>query len=245
MCGMNEILQRVYETSFTEDAEGNRVEAFPSGVTRDTGSILYRLARDHACHNTLEIGLGFGLSALFICQALKDQGGGSHTAIDPYEESHYKSIGLLNAQRAGLRPLLRHFPSRSSEVLPRMVEAGERFDLAFVDGRHHLDYALVDFFYIDQLLNVGGLVVFDDLWLPAIRRVVSYVSRSRNYALQRVRSDRRRPFWRPVASTALRVLQDPLGFDLRVAAIPQNIAVLRKLSEDTRSWRMRRSMRVS
>ena len=50
---------------------------------------------------------------------------------------------------------------------------------------------------------------------------------------------------RPIASTAWRVLEDPLGLDLRVAAIPQNIAVLRKLSDDTRSWRMRRRMPVS
>jgi len=242
---MNAVLQRICETGFTEDAEGNPIAAFPSGVTRDTGCILYRLVRDHAYHNTLEIGLGFGLSALYICQAHQDQGGGSHTAIDPYEDSHYKSVGMLNAQRAGLGSFLRHFPARSFEVLPRLVDAGERFDLAFVDGQHHLDYALVDFFYIDKLLDPGGLVVFDDLWLPAIRRVVSFVLGNRNYALLRVRSDVRRPIWRPIASTALRVLQDPLSLDLRVATIPQNIAVLRKLSEDTRSWRMRRHIRVS
>jgi predicted O-methyltransferase YrrM len=242
---MNAILRKIYETGYTEDADGNPLAAFPSGVTWDTGSILYRLVRDHACHNSLEIGLGFGLSALFICQAHQDQGGGSHTAIDPYEDSHYKSVGLLNTQRAGLGHLLRHFPARSFEVLPRLLEAGERFDLAFVDGRHHLDFALVDFFYIDRLLNVGSFIVFDDLWLPAIRRVVSFVLRDRDYALQRVRSDLRRPFWRPIASTALRILQDPLGLDLRVATIPQNIAVLRKLSEDTRSWRIRRRIRVS
>jgi predicted O-methyltransferase YrrM len=237
---MNAILRRIFETGFTEDAEGNPVAAFPSGVSWDTGSILYRLVREHSRRNTLEIGLAFGLSALFICQAHQDQGGGSHTAIDPYEESAYRSIGLLNARRAGLDGLLRTFPAPSSQVLPRLVDAGEHFDLAFVDGRHHLDYAMVDFFYVDQLLEVDGLVVFDDLWLPAIRRVVSYVLQDRNYALLRVRSDAPRPFWRPAASTALRILQDPLGLDLRVATIPQNIAVLRKLSEDRRSWRMRR-----
>ncbi len=241
---MNAILQQIYRTGFTEDAEGNPLAAFPSGVIADTGSLLYRLVREHACHHTVEIGLGFGLSALSICQAHQDQGGGAHTAIDPHEETHYQSVGLLNLQRAGLGRLLRHFPARSCEVLPRLVEAGERFDLAFVDGQHHLDFALVDFFYLDKLLNVGGLIVFDDLWLPAIRRVVSFVLRDRAYALQRVRSDVRRPFWRPIASTALRILQDPLDLDLRVASIPQNVAVLQKLSEDTRNWRMSRRIRV-
>jgi predicted O-methyltransferase YrrM len=239
---MNAILQRIYDTGFTEDAEGNPVAAFPSGVTWDTGSILYRLVREHTCRRTLEIGLGFGLSALFICQAHQDQGGGFHTAIDPHEDGHYQSIGRLNVRRAGLDGALRHVPAPSFEVLPRLVDAGERFDLAFIDGRHHLDFALVDFFYVDKLLNVGGFVAFDDLWVPGIRRVVSFVLRDRAYVLQPVRSDVRRPFWRTMASTALRILQDPLGLHLRVAAIPQNIAVLRKLSEDTRDWRMRRRL---
>jgi predicted O-methyltransferase YrrM len=239
---VNAVLQQIYETGLTQDAQGNSVAALPTGVTLDTGSILYRLVREHACHRTLEVGLAYGLSALSILQAHQDQGGGSHTTMDPHQETRYKSIGLLNVGRAGLGHLLRHISAPSYEALPRLLEAGGRFDLAFVDGRHLEDYAMVDFFYIDRMLDVGGCIVFDDLWLSAIRHVVSYIRRERAYTLERVRSDERRPFWRPIASTALRVLEDPLRLDLRVAAIPQNIAVLRKTAEDARNWRMRRRL---
>jgi predicted O-methyltransferase YrrM len=236
---MNAVLREMYDTGYTSDAQGNRVAALPTGVTRDTGSILYRLVRERACRRTLEVGLAYGLSALHICQALQDGGGGSHTTIDPHQEGHYRSIGLLNMGRAGLSHLLRHISAPSYAALPRLLEAGERFDLAFVDGRHLFDYALVDFFHVDLLLEVGGCVVLDDLWLPAIRRAVSFVLAERNYALERVRSDVRRPLWRTVASTGLRALQDPLGLDWRVITVPQNIAVLRKTGEDTRTWQMR------
>lgn len=241
---MNPVLMNMYKTGLTEDAAGQQVAAFPSGVILDTGTILYRLVRDHHYHNTLEIGLACGLSALFICQAHQERGLGIHTAIDPFETSRYRSTGLLNVQRAGLDNRLRFFPAPSCEVLPRLVAANERFDLAFVDGRHHLDYALVDFFYIDKLLKVGGVIVFDDLWLPAIRQVISFILRNRSFALKRLQSDLRRPFWRRIASTVLRILHNPMNENYRVAMIPQNVAVLEKMSEDTRDWRMHRSIRV-
>jgi len=43
---------------------------------------------------------------------------------------------------------------------------GERIDFAFIDGAHTFDHVLVDFFYIDRMLNVGGIVAFDDVGFP-------------------------------------------------------------------------------
>ena len=51
---------------------------------------------------------------------------------------------------------------------------GERIDFAFIDGAHTFDHALVDFFYIDRMLNVGGIVAFDDLGFPCIEKVCRF-----------------------------------------------------------------------
>ena len=40
---------------------------------------------------------------------------------------------------------------------------------------------LVDFFLIDKLLRIGGIVVFDDLGLPSIRSVCRYVLSNLHY----------------------------------------------------------------
>jgi hypothetical protein len=54
-------------------------------------------------------------------------------------------------------------------------------DFAFVDGWHTFDHVLVDFFYIDRLLRVGGIVVFDDASMPAIHRICRYIATNRQY----------------------------------------------------------------
>jgi len=42
---------------------------------------------------------------------MADNGQGTHTAIDPHEEHAYKSIGLLNIERANLNNLVSFFQS--------------------------------------------------------------------------------------------------------------------------------------
>jgi len=69
------------------------------------------------------------------------------------------------------------------DALPRLCAEGERFDFVFIDGRHLFDCVLVDFFYVDRLLEVGGYVALDDLWMPAVRKVKSFILRNRSYEL--------------------------------------------------------------
>ena len=57
-------------------------------------------------------------------------------------------------------------------ALTRLCAEGERIDFAFIDGNHRFDYTLVDFFYIDKMLRLGGHVAFDDLWIASVRKVV-------------------------------------------------------------------------
>jgi predicted O-methyltransferase YrrM len=45
-------------------------------VSRDTGTLLYMLARSTAARNIIEFGTSFGISTLHLAAALKDNGGG-------------------------------------------------------------------------------------------------------------------------------------------------------------------------
>jgi hypothetical protein len=89
----------------------------------------------------------------------------------------------LNAQRAGLADRVRLIEAPSYEALPSLLKERAKLDFAFIDGMHTFDYALLDFFYVDKLLSPGGYVAFDDLWMPAIRKVIAFVLRNRSYEL--------------------------------------------------------------
>jgi predicted O-methyltransferase YrrM len=237
---MNSILERIYETSRVEDAEGNLIDPFPVATPRETGTILYDLIQEYQCKNTLEIGLAYGLSTLFICQAHRDKTEGNHIAIDPKQTQLWKSIGLLNIKRAGLEEYFRFFESPSYEVLPKLLWEREKFDLAFIDGSHFFDYTLVDFFYIDKLLPVGKYVLFDDIWMPGIRKVLHYILRNRNYEIVKLKKSSTLSEY--LTTIISRFWQNPFERDYGgIKFLPNNVCLLKKISEDKRDWRLHRS----
>lgn len=238
---MNSVIKQIYSSGYVEDAQGNKLPHGSSPVTFETGQMLYDFIRAARPAATLEIGMAYGLSALFICQAHCDNGAGHHTSIDPFEQEVYKSIGLLNLERADLRSLLRFFNAPSHEVLPQFCTQGERFDFAFIDGSHFFDYVLVDFFYIDRLLDIGGHIAFDDLWMPGVRKAISFILRNRSYRLVRSPSNCSTPAWRHMLMTGRRIVQNPLGRDWRLKFIPQNVAFIEKVAVDNRKWEEHRA----
>lgn len=238
---MNGVIEQIYRSGCVEDAEGNAYRHNATSVTFEAGALLYDCVRAWKPAKSLEIGMAYGLSTLFICQAHCDNGSGSHTAIDPFEVTAFKSIGLLNIERADLQHLLRFFQVRSDEVLPQLSAQKESFDFALIDGSHLFDNVLVDFFYVDKLLNVGGHLVFDDLWMPGVRKVASFVLRNRSYLLVPPPSKPATPSWKRVLRTGRRILQNPFGRDWTLKFVPQNMAVFRKVAEDSRGWEFHRA----
>ncbi len=52
---------------------------------------------------------------------------------------------------------------------------GGPFDIAFVDGNHQFPAPVIDWFYLVQMVRVGGVVFIDDVQLPAPRLVADYM----------------------------------------------------------------------
>jgi len=227
---MNALIESIYETKLVENAEGE-LKSFSSGIPYHTGVFLNQIIKNENLNRTLEIGMACGLSTLFICQAHKDKGKGVHTAIDPYQTRSWKSTGLLNVKRAKLDHILRFLETPSHEGLPQLLTAKEKFDFIFVDGSHAFNYAFVDYFYTNMILANGGYLVFDDLYLPSVRKVVSFALSSKDYQLVKTSTTKHLPLLSRVAKIGRRILQNPLEIDTTGFKFSsENICVLRKLA---------------
>ncbi len=213
---------------------------FPRATPFAVGSVLSKLVTENGFTRTLEVGMAYGLSTLFLCEALRSNGGGQHIAIDPAQTTGWHSIGLLNVQRAGLSSYLRFMEEFSHGALAKLVDEGQRLDFAFIDGSHLFDRTLIDFYFIDLMLRTGGYVVFDDLWMPAVRDVVSYVVTNRAYSrVPVVTADSPA---RRVASVLRRIVQRPFsGHPAQLTFCTSNIYVLRKERDDERKWDFHKS----
>jgi len=153
---------------------------FPIAIGPREGAALRDWVQREGALRTLETGLGYAVSTLFICEGLRANGvDGRHVAIDPYQleslpthRTRYDGIGLRKLEEAGVRDLVEFYPEGSETVLPRLLAEGRRFDLAFLDGNHRFEGVFLDLVYSGRLLKEGGIVFVDDVQLPAVQRAV-------------------------------------------------------------------------
>lgn len=176
---MNSVLKRLYDEGALLIAEDGQVHnARRTGIPPWLAENLYEIVRKHALKSTLEIGMAFGLSSLAICQALRDNGGGCHVAVDPYQSFTYKQAGIHNLERANLADLVELYEQPSHLILPDLVKQKREFDFIFIDGMHLFDYVLLDFFYAHLLVKTGGFLCLDDLQIPAIQTAFHFIKRN-------------------------------------------------------------------
>ena len=163
-------------------------ESIPVGAEtpREVCEFLKKLVIETNAKTTLEVGLAFGLSAMSICEGLQQIGGEGHIAIDPNQSTQWKGIGLENLKRAGFTDLLELREKPSHVALPELAAEGLRVDFAYIDGWHTFDYALLDFFYVDLMLNVGGIVAVDDCFFSSVHAVCRYIATNRAYCVRAV-----------------------------------------------------------
>ena len=142
---------------------------------------LRNLYLDLMPERSLEVGLCFGASALLFTGLYRDVGkpaNRQHIALDPFQSSIWDDAGLLQIERAGLRPFLDFRSAYSSVELPRLLAERTRFDLIYVDGSHLFEDVFVDAFYSCRLLTNGGVVAFDDCSDPHVAKVIRFLQRN-------------------------------------------------------------------
>lgn len=159
---------------------------FPVAIPAGVGEALRSwVVREKAVH-TIEIGLGYGMSALYTYEGLLTSGDSDarHVAMDPHQDWRFSSLGLKFIEEVGLSPVLEFHPEGSEFVLPRFISEGRSFDFAFVDGNHRFDSVFVDLFYLGRLVKPGGIIFLDDYQLPGIARAVAFFLTNLGWTLE-------------------------------------------------------------
>ena len=241
------VVDEILTTRRVTLADGSTIEAH-SFIPRDSCELLGDVVRDTQASRTIEVGMAYGISTVCLAGAVRNVAGdrGRHIAIDPAQTGGWRSGGLHQLERAGLREVVELIELKSHVALPQLLVRGDRFQVAFIDGWHTFDHALVDFFYLDLMLEPGGVLVLDDVGYPAINAVVRFILANRSYTLERVlehsedagaplRVKRRlKRFLRPLARTDHDPSPANEALFSRIARA--HTVALRKRGEDARSF---------
>lgn len=166
----------VHDGSMVARSDGTQHSIFPVAVSPAEGEALRNWVSREGAVQTIEIGPGYGISALHICEGLLMSGNPTarHVVLDPNQSERFSDCGLQVLEEAGVRQLVEHHSELSEIALPQFLKEGRRFDLGFVDGNHRFDGVLLDLFYLGRLVRKGGILILDDYNLPGVRRAVSF-----------------------------------------------------------------------
>jgi predicted O-methyltransferase YrrM len=147
--------------------------ALPAGIAPERGEELYRFIREHRPRSCLELGVGHGVSALYIGAALEAIGFGTLTSVDHRSAEGRRPTAREVIEQAGLGDRVDvvyeetsytwflHDALRAQLAADGRVEP--RYDLVFIDGAHTWDVDALAFSLADRLLRPGGWILFDDL----------------------------------------------------------------------------------
>jgi predicted O-methyltransferase YrrM len=125
-------------------------------VSRETGILLYMLARATGARSIVEFGTSFGLSTLHLAAALKDNGGGRvigtefvHSKVERARE---------NMAAAGLSDLVEIREGDALQTLAR--DLPDTIDLVLLDGAKTLYTSVLSL--LEPRLHAGTLIVADN-----------------------------------------------------------------------------------
>ncbi|MCY3800197.1 MAG: class I SAM-dependent methyltransferase [Chloroflexi bacterium] len=206
-----ELIERlIREGTVVARSDGSVHELFPVSVDAAEGEALRGwVERERGAH-TIEIGLGYGVSALFICEALlaNDQPDACHVVLDPNQSWRFADCGLQHIEEAGLGGLVEFHAEASEIALPRFLAEGRRFDLALVDGNHRFDGVFLDLIYLDRLVRGGGFIFVDDFQLQAVAKAASFCTSNLGWTVEEVSRDDDSHHWAVLRTPEVRLERD-------------------------------------
>jgi predicted O-methyltransferase YrrM len=135
------LVTRIVQLRAVKDRLLATPELFPIAIGRLEGEALRSWVRRERARRTLEVGLGWGVATLFICEGLLEQGADArHVACDPFQfaSPKFEGAAVRALEEAGVADLVEFHAEESQVLLPRMLGEGRRFDFAFIDGKPSL-----------------------------------------------------------------------------------------------------------
>jgi len=133
-----------------------QLKDMPLAVSRETGKLLYMLARGCGARSIVEFGTSFGISTLHLAAALRDNGGGR--LITSEFEPSKAARARANLTQAALIDLVEIRLGDALETLAR--DLPERIDLLLLDGAKALYPDVLAL--VEDRLRPGAFIIADN-----------------------------------------------------------------------------------
>ncbi|MFD2515645.1 O-methyltransferase [Pontibacter locisalis] len=240
-------LREAYNQFKIESPSGEYIPLH-SHTSKEQGLFLQNILEEIRPQRSLEVGLAYGISTLFILEKHREfeNKTKSHIVIEPFS---WGGVAEHNIEKEGLAEYVEIRYQRSDEVLPRLYFDNIRIQFAYIDTTKVFDTVLQDFYFIDKILDVGGVVVLDDCngkW-PGVQRVARFINVLPHYKLMAAHNKSNLTLKKKLANLAISKFIKLIPFKDKIhptsdfesdidLGLDYNCLVFQKVSDDERKW---------
>ncbi len=145
-----------------EREHGDQQRLFSLGASLGVkGRVLHTIVRAMRSTRVVELGTFWGMSAMFLLEALETAGPEAHlTTVELTKLWYAKASALLNARYPGRVSCIL---GRTKDVVPDLGRTLTGIDLLFHDAGHSREDYVGDFTAALPFLAPGSVVLFDDI----------------------------------------------------------------------------------
>lgn len=158
-------------------------------ISKGYGEFLYNLVVEKRLKKSVEIGLGYGSTALFVSAGHKVIGDADsyHIAIDPKQGEKWNRVGVENIAKLDYhRFKLIEEPSYIAlpKLLSQLVKESSgrkdvnRADLCIIGGWNEYQLSLLDLFYCDLIVEKEGYIAVTEEDKSASDELVKFISKN-------------------------------------------------------------------
>ncbi len=240
-------LEKIFATK-TIEGPGGKVAEMHSNTSREQGLFLQQIFDKIKPRKSIEVGFAYGISSMFILEKHREAGNDPkcHLIIEPFP---WGGVAEYNIEKEKLTEFADIRYDLSDKILPGLYLQNHRIQFAYIDTTKVFDTVLQDFYFIDKMLDVNGVVIFDDCGAgcPGVQRVARFVNSLPHYKLYAKHNKAKESLKRRAARVVVSKMIEAIPFkdavyptiDFRTdeaLGIDSSCIVFQKVSIDQRTW---------
>jgi len=245
---MLESIKKIFESGTIQNSDGTFIPLH-SNTSMEQGIFLQKMFDIVKPKKSLEVGFAYGISSLFILEKHRENGSndGAHMVIEP--DDYWGTAAVHNIEKEGLLKYLQIHRDYSDKILPKLYFENYRIQFAYIDTTKQFDVVMQDFYFINKVLDVGGVIILDDCggaW-PGIQRVARFINTLPHYKIlakhSKISSKVLKTLTAKFQSAALSILPfkkkiyPTLNFKTDIEmGLNFNCIAFQKIEEDSRNW---------
>lgn len=191
------IAQLVHEGTAVAQSDSTTHRLFPVAIPATEGEALRTCVTRERAARTIEIGLGYGIAALFACEGLLENENTTarRVVVDPHQATRFDNCGLQFLDEAGVIDLVEYHPEGSETALSTLLERRTHFRPCVRRRQSSIRRRVRRPRLLGRLVRPGGLVFLDDYQLPSIRRAVSFFTTNLGWTIEEASTNDHRHHW--------------------------------------------------